>query len=74
MAADHWILRSFPRLANCSARRLDRLAVICIVKHRDAVAIEVQKCAEFCICAQRRAEKYIVGRFVKDFNTSLMKP
>jgi hypothetical protein len=47
---------------------------ICIVKQRDAVAIEVQKYAGVCICAQRRAEKYIVGRFVKDFNTSLMKP
>jgi len=44
-----------------------------IVKQRDAVAIEVHECAGFCMCAQRPAEKYIDGWFVKDFNTSLMK-
>jgi hypothetical protein len=32
------------------------------------------KCAGFCMCVRGRAEKYIVGRFVKDFNASLMKP
>jgi hypothetical protein len=31
------------------------------------------KCAGFCSCVRDPAEKYIVGRFVKDFNAGLMK-